>query len=160
MPIDRLKNYLASNKVKYVTINHSPAFTASEIAELSHISGKEMVKTVIFHAGSDMCMAVVPSNFWVSCENLKKVTGAPFVELAQEHEFTSMFPGCAPGAMPPFGHLYDMDVFMDEKLLEDEMIAFSAGSHSQILQMALNDYVELANPIIVSLSTTHKHNAA
>ena len=160
MPVNRLISFLESNQVKYLTIDHSPAYTAMEIAELAHISGREMVKSVIFNTDKGYCMAVVPSDYWVSCESLKDITNSTYVELAREDNFKSMFPGCAPGSMPPFGHLFDMDVYMDEKILEDKTIAFSAGSHSQVIQMSLGDYVELANPAIVSLSSKTKHNAA
>ena len=160
MAVNELMNYLDSNQIKYVTVNHSQAYTAQEIAAVAHISGKEMAKSVIFRIDDSYCMVVVPANYWVDCENLKEITGAGFVELAREEDFSGFFPNCEVGAMPPFGHLYKMEVFMDERLLTDTEISFNAGSYSLLIRMALQDYVELANPVIVSLSTKMKVNAA
>ena len=97
-----------------------------------------MAKSVIFTADDEMIMVVIPSNYWVSGTELRDVTNAQHVELAHEEDFKKMFSGCEVGAIPPFGHLFDMDVYMDEKLLEAEDIVFSAGNHSQLIQMSLS----------------------
>ena len=160
MPMNRIKQFLIENTVKYTTIEHSPAYTAMEIAESSHISGRKMSKTIIFRADDQLCMAVVPANFWVDCASLKKITRSSFVEIAQEKDFAELFPECELGAMPPFGTLFGMITFFDEKLLDTPLLSFNAGSHSQVMQMQTNDYLSLCNPVIVNISTTHRFNAA
>lgn len=152
MPIQKLKKFLDDNRIKYVSIKHSLAYTAQEIAASTHISGKNMAKTVIVRLDGKMAMAVLPAPCRVDAKLLKKETGAKKVEIATEQEFTSLFPECDVGAMPPFGNLYNMDVYVDRKLAEDDEIAFNAGSHTELIKMAYKDFERLVKPKVVSLS--------
>ena len=153
MPVERLKQFLESEGVKYVTISHSQAFTAQEIASSAHIPGKELAKTVMVKIDGDMAMAVLPADDRVDRDLLKQAAGADTVELASESDFKGLFPNCELGAMPPFGNLWDMEVFADERLAEDEEIAFNAGSHSELVRLAWEDFVHLVEPEIVHLTT-------
>jgi Ala-tRNA(Pro) deacylase len=153
MPVERLKRFLESEGVKYVTIRHSQAFTAQEIAASAHIPGKELAKTVMVKIDGDMAMAVLPADDRVDRHLLKEVAGAETVELASESEFRDLFSNCQLGAMPPFGNLWDMRVFVDERLAEDEEIAFNAGSHSELVRLAYADFERLVQPHVVHLTT-------
>jgi Ala-tRNA(Pro) deacylase len=157
MPVQKLKEFLDSEKVKYVTIYHSPAFTAQEIAASAHVPGKELAKTVMVKIDGRMAMAVLPASFRIDMDLLCKATGASHVELAGEKEFRDMFPACEVGAMPPFGNLYDMDVYVSETLAEDEEIAFNAGSHTELVRLAYADFARLVNPKIIRLATGDSH---
>ena len=152
MPVKKLKDFLDSNKIKYMTIKHSPAYTAPEIAGSAHIPGKELAKTVIIKVDGKMAMAVLPASQRVNFDLLKKITGASKIDLASEQEFKDLFPECDVGAMPPFGNLYGMEVFVDESLLEDEEIAFNAGSHTELIRLAYKDFERLVKPKIGKLS--------
>lgn len=153
MPVDRLKQFLEENHVKFVTIRHSPAFTAQEIAALAHVPGKELAKTVMVKIDGELAMAVLPAPDKVSAEKLRQVTGAKAVELASEDDFAEAFPNCEVGAMPPFGNLWGMYVFVDERLREDEHIAFNAGSHTELVKLSYADFERLVTPVIARLST-------
>ena len=152
MPVKKLKEFLDSHKVKYVTISHSTAFTAQQIAASAHIPGKELAKTVIVKIDGKMAMAVLSASYRVDFDLLKDVTGAKTVDLASEEEFKEMFPGCEVGAMPPFGNLYDMDVFVAKSLSEDEEIVFNAGSHSELIRLTYADFEKLVKPRAVKFS--------
>ncbi len=149
MPVQKLKELLDSQKVKYVTISHSPAYTASEIAASAHIPGKELAKTVMVRIGGKMAMAVLPASYRVDFDLLQEATGAQDVVLASEREFTDKFPGCEPGAMPPFGNLYGMDVFVADTLAEDEEIAFNAGSFTELMKLSYKDFERLVKPKVL-----------
>jgi Ala-tRNA(Pro) deacylase len=152
MPIKKLKDFLDSKGIKYVTISHSTAYTANEIAASAHIPGKELAKTVMVKIDGKMTMAVLPASYKVDFDLLQKVTGAKKVELASEQEFQGMFPGCEIGAMPPFGNLYEMEVLVDKSLCEDEEIAFNAGSHTELLRLSYKDFERLVKPKVVKFS--------
>ena len=151
MPVAKLLKFLDAKGVKYVTITHSKAYTALEVAESAHIRGKDLAKTVMVYRDGDLAMAVVPASRKVVLDMLRHGTGARSVELAQEQEFKDQFPGCEVGAMPPFGHLYGMEVYVDPHLAEDVEIAFNAGSHSELIRMAYKDYEKLAQPRLVPM---------
>jgi len=152
MPKSKLVNFLDSHQVKYVIITHSTAYTASEIAASAHIKGKELAKTVIVKIDGGFAMAVLPASFQVDFELLKRATGQNAVTLAREDEFKEKFPDCPVGAMPPFGNLYDMKVFVAERLTEDEEIAFNAGSHTELIKMAYRDFDRLVQPQVIKFS--------
>ncbi len=152
MPVKKLKDFLNSHKVKYVTIIHSTAYTTQEIAASAHIPGRIMAKTVIIDIDGKMAMAVLPASYKIDFNLLKKSIGADSIQLASEQEFEYLFPKCDVGAMPPFGNLYDMDVFVAESLTEDEEIAFNAGSHAELIKIAYKDFERLVKPKIIKFS--------
>jgi Ala-tRNA(Pro) deacylase len=130
MPVKKMKRLLDENDIDYVTFQHWPAYSAQETAQSAHIPGKNLAKTVMLRIDDKMAMAVVPASHHVDLESIKRTAGASEVELAGEEEFVDMFPDCEAGAMPPFGNLYGMDVFVSDALAEDEAIAFCAGTHT------------------------------
>lgn len=154
MPVAKLRELLDREKVKYVTISHSMAYTAQEIAASAHIPGKEIAKAVMIKLDDRMVMAVVPATARVELDRLREIAGAETVALASEEEFKTLFPECATGAMPPFGRLYGMELFVDRSLAEDEEIAFNAGSHAELIRMAYSDFERLAEPTIAEFRAT------
>ena len=151
MPADKLREFLDENKIKYVNIKHSLAYTAQEIAASAHIHGKEIAKTVIVKIDGGMAMSVIPANFKLDLGLMSRAAGGKRAKLADEQEFQNLFPGCALGAMPPFGNLYDLPVFVDESLAEDEEIAFNAGSHTELIRLSYKDFERLVKPKITKL---------
>ena len=141
-----LKDFLDKENIKYVTISHSPAFTAQEVAESAHIPGKELAKTVVVKIDGEMAMAVTPASRFVPLDQLREATGANEVSLAEEDDFVDSFPDCEVGAMPPFGNLYGMKVFVSQALREDEQIAFNAGSHSELIRLPYTEFERLVEP--------------
>jgi Ala-tRNA(Pro) deacylase len=156
MPSKKLKAFLDENKIKYVSIQHSSAYTAQEIAAIAHIPGKDLAKTVIIKIDGKMAMAVLPASYKVSFDNLKDTLGVKEVRLAYEQEFIDKFPDCEAGAMPPFGNLYGMNVFVAESLAEDEEIAFNACNHTELIKMSFRDFEKLVKPKRVKFSVLSK----
>jgi Ala-tRNA(Pro) deacylase len=152
MPVRQLKELLDSQGVKYLTISHSPAYTAQEVAASAHVAGKEMAKTVVVKLDGKVAMAVLPASDRVDLHRLEEAAGATEVELADEQEFKALFPECELGAMPPFGNLYGMEVFVADSLSEDEQIAFNAGTHTELIRMSYRDYERLVQPKVVELT--------
>ena len=150
MPVKKLKEFLDSHKVKYVSMTHSPAFTSQEIAAAAHVSGKQLAKTVIVKMDGHLAMVVLPAHDQVNFSKLKTAMAASDVDLASESEFKEKFSGCEVGAMPPFGNLYDMPVFVSNQLTRQDHILFNAGSHSELMQLAFSDFERLVKPKVVA----------
>jgi len=149
MPAKKLKAFLDENQVKYITITHSPAFTAHEIAVSAHVPLSDMAKTVIVMADDNAVMVVVPASQRVQLGRMREILGADTVCLADEAQFQALFPECEVGAMPPFGNLYGMDVYVSNRLCEDEEIVFNAGSHTELVRVAYSDFARLVKPVVV-----------
>jgi Ala-tRNA(Pro) deacylase len=153
MPVGKMKEFLDREKIKYVSIVHSTAYTAQEVAASAHVTGKELAKTVIVELDGEMAMAVLPANRKIVLQDLREVTGCDQVKFASEDKFKQRFPDCETGAMPPFGNLYGMEVFVAESLTNNDEIAFNAGSHTEVTKMAFTDFERLVQPKVVSFTT-------
>lgn len=156
MPSKKIKSFLDENKVKYITIQHSSGYTAQEIAAIAHIPGKDLAKTVIIKINGKMAMAVLPASYKVSFENLKEMLGVNEIRLAYEQEFIDKFPDCEVGAMPPFGNIYGMDVYVADSLAEEVEIAFNACSHTELIKMNFSDFERLVKPKRIKFSVPSK----
>lgn len=152
MPVQQLRELLDGYGIAYECIRHPTVYTAQEIAAAAHIPGRELAKTVMIKADGRMIMTVLPASQRVDLGLLKEVLGARMVELAREQEFKDLFPGCTVGAMPPFGNLYGMDVYVEENLTGDERITFNAGSHTEVMRMAYKDFARLVNPKVAKFA--------
>ena len=153
MPVKKLKEYLDTNRVKYVSITHSNAYPAQEVAATSHVPGKALAKVVIVELDGEMAMAVLPANRKIVLQDLREITGSDQVKFASEDKFKDRFPDCEIGAMPPFGNLYGMDVYAAESLAENDEIAFNAGSHEEIIKLPFRDFERLVQPRVMAFTT-------
>jgi Ala-tRNA(Pro) deacylase len=153
MPATKLRAFLDERGISYVTVRHSPAFTAAEIAESANIAGRGFAKTVIVKIDGQMAMVVLPANRKIVLSDLREMLGSPHVRLATEDEFDDWFPDCALGAMPPFGNFYGLTVFVEQSLAEAPEIAFNAGNHSEVVKMSFADFAAVVNPVVVDFVT-------
>ena len=144
----KLKAFLDSHGVRYVSIQHSVAFTASEVAESVHVKGRDFAKTVIVKMGSVMAMVVLPASRRIVLYDLREMLGSVELRLATEAEFKGAFPDCELGAMPPFGNLYGLPVYVEASLADEAEIAFNAGTHREVIQMAYEDFAGLVKPVV------------
>lgn len=144
-----VEKLLADEGVEYEVIKHPTAYTAAEEAAVSHISGYDWAKTVIFFTGEDEpIMAVLPASYHVNSGLLEDLVGEGDLRLAEESDFSGLYPNCEPGAMPPLGNLYGQRVFVDERLAEDEEIVFNAGNHSEAVRLSYGDFERLTSPVV------------
>ncbi|EKD55472.1 MAG: hypothetical protein ACD_60C00006G0014 [uncultured bacterium] len=151
MPNKQLKEFLDQHHVKYLCIDHSPSYTAQEIAAIAHVSGKQLAKTVIIKAGGQFIMVVIPATDHINFSELRELTGVKEIDLAKESEFKGKFPECEVGAMPPFGNLYGMPVYVSNHLVSEDQIAFNAGSHSELIKMSYKDFERLVKPKVMAI---------
>lgn len=152
MPIlKELETYLDENKIMYQAIPHDVAYTAQKTAQLEHVPGHGMAKVVMVKKEGRSLMTVVPADFRVDFVRLRKLMGSP-VELESEKEFTDLFPGCEPGAEPPFGNLFNVEVWVDTTLTENEEIIFNAGDHRETIRMRYEDFARLVKPRVATFA--------
>jgi Ala-tRNA(Pro) deacylase len=149
MSTQELRSYLDERHIDYTLINHSLSYTAQETAQSAHIPGREIAKTVVVRIDGTAAMVVQPATSKVHLGKLKKLTGAENVSLADERDLGELFPDCELGAMPPFGNLYGMHVYVGESLTHDEEIAFNAGSHTELIKLTYRDFESLVHPEVV-----------
>ena len=152
MPATMLKEFLDKSGVEYSSILHSPAYTAQDTAHSAHISGHLVAKTVIVKIDGKMAMTVLPADRKIALQDLRDVTGCEDVKFAMEGEFKELFPDCEVGAMPPFGNLYGLDVYVAPELAAGQQIAFNAGTHTELIKMGYADFERLVQPKVMSFA--------
>lgn len=146
----RLLALLAKSRIEYELMPHREAFTAQEVAQTAHIRGRRLAKVVLVRSGrSDYLMAVVPASAHVDLELLSRISGHKHLELATEGEIQRVFADCELGAMPPFGNLFGLPVYVDSKVAGEEIIAYNAGSHRDVVLMRFKDFQNLVKPEVV-----------
>ncbi|MEE9487302.1 MAG: YbaK/EbsC family protein [Candidatus Brocadiales bacterium] len=145
----KLKEYLDKSEAPYKVSTHQEVYTAQEVAATLHVPGKDIVKVVIVKTEGKFIMAVLPADHKVNVDKLRTVLRDPEARLATEGEFKGLFPDCDVGAMPPFGNLYNVGVYVDKSLAEDEEIVFQAGSHVETVKMKYRDFDRLVGPEVI-----------
>jgi len=154
--LDRLERLFALQGVAYRVTRHSPAYTAQDVANVEHISGYDFAKVVLAVADDTLVMLVLPAPYRVDLERLRAGLRARTVRLAEEREFADVFPDCETGAMPPFGALYGLKVYVDPGLGAHPQITFNAGSHRETMTIGFADFVRLARPTMLPLARSPK----
>lgn len=145
---ERLEQYLRQEQVPYQIQHHPVAFTAQQIAESEHISGKKVVKSVVVLADHNLVLLALPAALRVDLEKVRSLLRARDVRLAQEDEFEAAFPDCEIGTMPPFGNLYHMAVYVDPGLSRQETIVFPIGTRTETMSLKYADFERLVHPVL------------
>ncbi|MFW6059201.1 MAG: aminoacyl-tRNA deacylase [Phycisphaeraceae bacterium] len=152
MCIQRLQALLDAHDVPYETMTHEPCYTSYQLAHRTKVPPRDVAKTVIVAVDGRLAMVVLPGCEWLDLDQLKAASGAREVCITSEDDYKIAFPDCEVGAMPPFGNLYDMPVFVSESLRGDEQIVFNAGTHTQMMRIAYDDFERVVDPVVAPLS--------
>jgi len=147
----RLHSLLDEQHAPYTTLTHERTITAHETAAAARVAKELFAKTVMLRIEGKLAMMVMPAAYRVDLTRLSRALGGPLVELAEEADFRDAFPDCELGAMPPFGNLYGMPVYVDSRLAEQLEIAFNAGTHTDAVRMPYDEFERLAQPEVLWL---------
>ena len=143
----RLQELLNRERVRYETLPHPDAGTSHAVAVASHVAARSMAKVVVLrNPDHGYFMAVLPASHTLDLARFRKVTGVKVLELATERELETLFPDCEIGAMPPFGRLYGVPVYLDECFRREGKLVFQGGNHHEAVSMDYRDFVRLAAP--------------
>jgi Ala-tRNA(Pro) deacylase len=150
--MERLKQLLDASHVPYELHRHARADTATAVATADHVPCSEMAKVVLLRGGDHYVMVVLPASRRLDLSRARDTVEEPDLELASESEVARMFPDCETGAMPPFGDLFGIPVWVDDTLGRESETVFNAGNHRETVHMAYADYVRLAKPSFGALT--------
>lgn len=148
--LERIEQHLKERGAAFQLHHHnSVAYSAQEVAQLEQVPGQLVAKVVMAFSDQRLVMFVLPGPHWLDIAKAASELGAKEVRLATEDEIGPYFPDCELGAMPPLGNLYGIPVYVDRALLEDRTIYFQAGTHQDIVEMELADFVRLADAAVL-----------
>ncbi|HWB82819.1 MAG TPA: YbaK/EbsC family protein [Bryobacteraceae bacterium] len=157
--LEKLRGFLDENRAEYTHTIHSPAFTAREVASAEHMPARTVAKTVVLFGDGGYHMVVVPANKLVDFQEARFELGLNQARLATEEELAKLFPDCELGAMPPIGPLYQLPVYLDSGLAEEDIITFNGGTHRDVVHMRTEDFLRLVSPTVVSLARASVYKA-
>jgi Ala-tRNA(Pro) deacylase len=143
--------YLDRMHVRYSHSIHPRAETARETASAERMPAHELAKTVVYFCNSGFGIAVVAADRLVDLVRLGRLVGHSYIRLADEAELARLFPDCELGAMPPFGDSCAIPVIVDAGIA-GEFIAFTMGTHRDIVRMSFADFQRLAKPKVASIA--------
>ena len=157
---DRLKGYLDQERASYETVPHHEAFTAHDVAAESHVPERQLAKVLALEEeGNGHLMVVLPAECRLDLGALRHAAGRRRLSLVREEEMRRLFPDCELGAMPPFGQLYRMPVYVDACLSKAQAIAFQAGNHHEVVRMVYAEYARLAKPLLGEFCTHEREKS-
>jgi Ala-tRNA(Pro) deacylase len=150
MPVlAKLREFLDQHGVGYTHHAHPLAYTAREVAQAEHVPTHEVVKTLVYLGDDGYGMAVLCADCMADLHELRTALGMSRLRLATETEMAELFPDCELGAMPPFGNLFSLPVYVDSRVAGEETITFNAGTHRDVIHMRFRDYEELVKPTLL-----------
>jgi Ala-tRNA(Pro) deacylase len=155
--VNRLRQYLTDNHVYFEVQEHRSVYTTQEVAAALHEKGEHVAKVFIAAVDDRPVMLVLPAPALVDLDKVRITLNAQEARRAREFEFAQLFADCDVGAMPPFGNLYQVPVYLDRSLVEASYIVFQAGTHHTTMTIAMSDYLRLAGPVVGNFILHHAH---
>lgn len=134
-----LHDYLDSIDSSYNVITHDKTGSSSQTASISHISGKKLAKGVLLRSDGGYLLAVVPANRKVDLGKISHITHQR-LGLATEDDISEIFTDCAPGAIPPIGQAYGLDMLVDDRLIDSEDLYCEGGDHESLIHVSSNEF--------------------
>jgi Ala-tRNA(Pro) deacylase len=140
-----VQDYLSRHGAKYDVVAHPRSRHSAETAQLAHIPGERLVKSVVLRDDDGVLLAVLASTLSVHIGQLSEETHRR-LRLADETELQSVFPDCSLGAIPPFGPAYGVRIILDDSLDAQEDLWFEAGDHEHLVHMTARQFMALVGP--------------
>lgn len=147
----KIRDILNKEKIEYEVLEHKPVFTSKEAAEVRGTELKQGCKALVCKTEEGFIQAVVSGAKELDIEKLQKFTLFKKIELANAKEVKKIT-GCNIGSVPPLGNLFDLKVYFDKSVVDNEIVAFNAGQHTKSIKMKAKDLVKVVNPVIGEFS--------
>lgn len=143
----RLIAFLDQNQIKYQYLKHAPTLTCEDAAGLRGTLPSQGAKAMLMLADQKPILVVLSGDQKIDTKNFKKQFKIKDIKFAATDQVESVT-GCLPGAVPPFGNLFNVPVYVDQRLLENQEIAFNAGLRTASIIMKSSEFVSLVKPTI------------
>ena len=147
----RLGHSLHSAGISFTQTQHSPVYTSAEAAEVRGASLHSGAKALIIKGGENFLMVVIPADLSLDSHALRTLLGTKKLRFATKEEVLDLT-GLTPGSIPPFGTLFKLSTYCDERLADNERINFNAGDHCVSIQMTYADYIAYESPRIAKVA--------
>ena len=144
---EKIIRLLESNNIKYQALEHEPTPTCEDSARVRGTSMDQGAKALICFGDKKPILIVLPCSKKLDTKTFKSLFGVKDLRFATPIEVESLT-GLQIGAIPPFGHLFGMNNYVEENLGKNEIIAFNAGDRRKSVTMKYLDYIRITGGII------------
>ena len=134
-----LESYIAQRGIPYDVISHAHSHSSAQTAELAHVPGDRLAKSVILEDDDGYVMAVLPSTCHVRLGRLGRELNRK-LRLATEKTLPALFEDCELGAIPPVGLAYGVSTVVDDGIARQPEVYFEAGDHERLIRMNRDDF--------------------
>ncbi|MBI2429091.1 MAG: hypothetical protein HYV29_09915 [Ignavibacteriales bacterium] len=142
---DTICSFLSERNISFRTVHHQPTFTSEESAKARGEDVKIGGKAILMKIDNDFKLFVLSAALKIDSKKIKELFNAKSIRFATKEELHSLT-GLVPGSVPPFGRpILDFDLFVDSSILQNEKIAFNAGTLTDSIIMKTSDYSLIAN---------------
>lgn len=148
---DRISEMLDRHGVRYEVTRHEPVYTSEEAARVRGTSLSSGAKALLCKVDKAFVLAVLPAHLRLDSKETrrqKSIRSLRFAAREEVDELTEL----APGAIPPFGSLFNLPTWCDHGLAREEKINFNAGDHAVSISMTFKDYQRVENPEMARLA--------
>lgn len=157
--VNKIKSLIKKAGFWYDYLEHEPVRTSEEAARIRpdkytiSQGAKALIVRIRQYGGNKFfCMLVVPGDVKFNMKKVKKLTGAKDIRFATEKEVSEITDGIKVGGVPPFGNLFDLVLYVDQKVMDNEIIIFNAGDKKASIAINTKDYKSLVNPQVVDIT--------
>lgn len=161
MPVPKqIQIYLDKKGVKYAIVTHRKVYTAYDAAQTMRKKLDEIVKNLLIKTNKGFVVVVLPASKNVNMAKLKQLmskqgTGITSVKIPKEGEMVRLLKVKA-GALPAFGSVHDLQVYMDKSMQKVKKAMFPTGSFTDSIEMAVKEFEKLEQPVIGAFSEVKK----
>jgi len=148
---NKLQSFLSEKDIKHEVMVHKPVFTSKQAAKVRGTELRQGARAIIFRVDKEFIQVVCPADKKINEAKVKEAAKTKKLKIATEQEVKKAT-GCLIGAVPPFGHLFDLPVYVDKNLAENEDIAFNAGMNTKSIKMKYADWEKTVKPEVGEFS--------
>ncbi len=153
----RIAEVLTKAGVTFEPYEHEAVFTSEDAAKIRNTPLSEGAKALLLYADDKPIMVTVPGDRKVDMKAFKTAYGVKDLRMATPEEVETVT-GVRIGAVPPFGHIFSIPLYMDTHLADESFISFNAGLHTKSMRVKQSDYERVATPIIGEFSKLNIRN--
>jgi Ala-tRNA(Pro) deacylase len=148
---ERLSQWLGELGVSFTVTRHAPVFTSEEAAQVRGTPLASGAKALIVKANDKFVMLVLPADRKLDSKKARLALAAKSIRFATKDEVETITT-LQPGAIPPFGSLFELSTYVDPMLGDNPSINFNAGDHAISIQMTFADYAKVESPAFAQLT--------
>ena len=137
-----VQDYLTREHVQFNTITHTHTRDSARTAQSASVPGDQLAKCVLLEDDNGYLMAVIPATHKVDLGAVHRELNRE-LGLATERELAGLFKDCEPGAIPPLGQAYGIDMVVDRSLVDTPDVYFEAGDHRSLIHVSGGDFLKL-----------------